>query len=116
MADPPILTLSDITLGFGGRPLLDGVSCAIAGGERAALVGRNGAGKSTLLKILSGEVEPDSGTRLLRPDASVARLEQDPDFTGFATLGDFAGAGLPEARPGSAPAASDRPVIARSTR
>ena len=58
---PPLLTLQDITLGFGGRPLFRGVSLAIGAGERLCLVGRNGAGKSTLLKILAKITEPTRG-------------------------------------------------------
>jgi len=95
MARPPILTLSDILLTFGGDPLLDGLKLALHEGERVALVGRNGSGKSTLLKIIAGLVEPDQGTRFLTPGRHVAYMEQDPGFEGFATLGDFATAGLP---------------------
>ena len=94
MAQPPILTLADIHLGFGGAPLLDGASLAIHPGERIALVGRNGSGKSTLMKLIAGEIVPDSGTRFLRPGLSIGHMEQDPDFAGFATLGDFAVARL----------------------
>jgi len=95
MARPPILTLSDISLGFGGNPLLAGLDLAVQPMDRVALVGRNGSGKSTLMKIMAGVVEPDSGGRFLTPGVGVGYMEQDPDFTGFATLGDFAAAGLP---------------------
>ena len=99
MAAPPILTLTDITLGFGGRPLFGGISLAIAPGERLCVVGRNGSGKSTLMKIAAGLIEPDQGARFVQPGRSVAYLPQDPDPSGFATLGDYAAAELaPEER------------------
>lgn len=64
---------------FGG----DGASLTIRGPERIALVGGNGSGKTTLLRILSGEIEPDSGT-VHRAPVRVAHLSQrldllDPD-------------------------------------
>lgn len=89
MAAPPLLTLTDITLGFGGTPLLDGAALSVAPGERLGLVGRNGSGKSTLMKIMAGLVEPDGGARFVPPGRSVAYMEQDPDFSGFETLADF---------------------------
>ncbi len=95
MAEPPILTLADVRLTFGGDPLLDGAALAVQPGDRIALVGRNGSGKSTLLRMMAGLVLPDSGTRFLRPGAQVGLMEQDPAFAGFATLGDFAAAALP---------------------
>ena len=90
MARAPLLQLTDVSLTFGGNPLYDAVSLTVQEGDRAALVGRNGSGKSTLMKVMAGLVEADSGTRALPPGASVGYMEQDPDFTGFATLGDFA--------------------------
>ncbi|MGR3780911.1 MAG: ABC-F family ATP-binding cassette domain-containing protein, partial [Albimonas sp.] len=89
MAEPPILTLADISLGFGGDPLFSGLSCAVHPGDRICLVGRNGSGKSTLMKVMAALVEPDAGDRFLRPGASVGYLPQEPDFSGFATLGDY---------------------------
>ena len=50
--------------------------------------------KSTLLKIAAGLVEPDSGERFFQPGATIRYLPQEPDFSGFATLGDFVRAGL----------------------
>jgi ATP-binding cassette subfamily F protein uup len=104
---PPLLTLTDITLGFGGKPLFAGVSLAIAPSERLCVVGRNGSGKSTLMKIAAGLVEPDAGEVFVRPGAKVAYLPQDPDPTGFATLGDYAAADLPEVERWRAEAALD---------
>ena len=60
---PPLLTLQDIHLTFGGTPLLEGAELAIGERERVCLVGRNGSGKSTLLKIAAGTVEADRGAR-----------------------------------------------------
>ncbi len=96
MAPPPLLTLADATLGFGGDPLIDAASLAIQPGDRLALVGRNGSGKSTLLRILSGEVAPDAGARFVRPGARVGLMEQDPDFAVYASFADYVAAGLDE--------------------
>ena len=90
MAQPPILQLADIGLGFGGDPLFDDLSLVIQQGDRLALVGRNGSGKSTLLKVMAGLVEPDRGTRTVPSGTSVGYMEQEPEMTGCATLGDFA--------------------------
>jgi ATP-binding cassette subfamily F protein uup len=94
MARAPLLQLSDISLTFGGDPVFDDLSLVVQPGDRVALVGRNGSGKSTLLKVMAGLVEPDTGTRVVPPGLSVGYMEQDPDMAGFATLGDFAAAGL----------------------
>ncbi len=89
----PLLQLSNIALTFGGTPLLDGVDLMVSAGERLCLVGRNGSGKSTLLKIAAGLSEPDSGTIFRKPDATVRYLPQEPDFSGFARVSDYVGAG-----------------------
>ena len=94
MAPAPLLQLSDIALTFGGAPVFDGLDLAVQPGDRIALVGRNGSGKSTLMKVMAGLIEPDRGQVILPPGQSVGYMEQDPDLTGFATLGDFAAAGL----------------------
>ena len=57
----PILSAQNITLRFGGPPLLDNVTFDVEPGDRICLVGRNGEGKSTLLKVLTGEMEANSG-------------------------------------------------------
>lgn len=55
------LECSDITKGFGGVPVLKGISLALEAGTVTALAGENGAGKSTLMKIASGQYKPDTG-------------------------------------------------------
>jgi ATP-binding cassette subfamily F protein uup len=90
---PPLLALKSVTLGFGGRPLFSGVDLGIGAGERIALVGRNGSGKSTLLRLLAGEIEADSGERLMRQGVRVARLAQEPDLSGHETVLDYAAGG-----------------------
>src|SRR5215475_13870496 len=90
----PLLQLSGITLTFGGTPLLEGVDLMVSAGERLCLVGRNGSGKSTLLKIAAGLTEPDSGTVVRKPDATIRYLPQEPDFSGFADVSAYVEAGL----------------------
>ncbi len=90
----PLLQLSDISLTFGGDPVFEGLSLIVQERDRVALVGRNGSGKSTLMKVMAGLVEADRGDRVLAPQTSTGYMEQDPDLTGFATLGDFATSGL----------------------
>jgi len=94
MARAPLLQLSNISLTHGGNPVFDGVDLVVQPGDRVALVGRNGSGKSTLMKVMAGLVEADAGDRLLPPGISVGYMEQEPDLSAFATLGDYAAAGL----------------------
>ncbi len=91
---PPLLTLQNVHLTFGGTPLLAGADLTVEAGARLCLVGRNGSGKSTLLKIAAGLVEPDDGERFLQPGVTLRYLPQEPDFTGFETTQAFAEAGL----------------------
>ncbi|MFT7441287.1 MAG: ATP-binding cassette subfamily F protein uup, partial [Sulfitobacter sp.] len=90
----PLLQVNEITLTFGGDPVFEDMSLVVQPGDRLALVGRNGSGKSTLMKVMAGIVEPDSGDVIVGPGVSVGYMEQDPDLTGFETLGDFASHGL----------------------
>ena len=94
MARAPLLQVNEITLTFGGDPVFEDMSLVVQPGDRLALVGRNGSGKSTLMKVMAGIVEPDSGDVIVGPGVSVGYMEQDPDLTGFETLGDFASHGL----------------------
>ncbi len=94
MARAPLLQVNEITLTFGGDPVFEDMSLVVQPGDRLALVGRNGSGKSTLMKVMAGFVESDSGEVIVGPGVSVGYMEQDPDLSGFETLGDFASHGL----------------------
>ena len=59
------LELDAVTIAYGGKPLLRGVSLAIAPGTVYALLGRNGAGKSSLVRVLLGLQRPEAGRALL---------------------------------------------------
>ena len=72
-----LLVLKNVSVAFGGPPVLDGASLVVEAGERACVTGRNGEGKSTLLKVLSGELEPDSGEISRAPGLRTACLSQD---------------------------------------
>ncbi|APX25234.1 MAG: elongation factor 3 [Rhodobacteraceae bacterium] len=94
MAQAPLLQLNDISLTFGGDPVFSDLSLIVQPGDRVALVGRNGSGKSTLMKVMAGLVEPDTGARIVPSGTSVGYMEQEPDLTGYETLGDYAAEGL----------------------
>ncbi|MCR5413158.1 MAG: ATP-binding cassette domain-containing protein [Kiritimatiellae bacterium] len=71
-----LLSLKDVSLAFGGPPVLENVSLSVSRGLRAALTGRNGEGKSTLLKVISGELEPDSGEIVRAPSLKTLYVTQ----------------------------------------
>lgn len=91
---PPLLQLKDISLTFGGTPLLSGAELSVSTGERVSLVGRNGSGKSTLLRIAAGLIEPDMGSVFVQPGALIRYLSQEPDFSGYATTLAYVESGL----------------------
>jgi ATPase subunit of ABC transporter with duplicated ATPase domains len=71
-----LLSMKDVTLAFGGDPVLSNVSVSIEKGLRAALTGRNGEGKSTLFKVIAGTLEPDSGQIVRAPGLKVTLVTQ----------------------------------------
>ena len=74
------LLARDLTLSFGPRTVLDGLSLSVAPGSRIGVVAPNGAGKTTLLRVLAGEIGPDRGTvRRSPPTATVGYLPQEPE-------------------------------------
>ena len=80
----PLLSIENVSIGFRGPSLLDGVTAQIEPGQRIGLLGRNGAGKTTLLRMISGKVVPDGGSITTAPQCKIARLTQDVprDVTG----------------------------------
>ena len=72
-----LVSLREVSFGYGGRHLLEKVDLQIERGERVGLVGRNGSGKSTLMKLISGELAADDGQVLRGPGVRIGRLIQE---------------------------------------
>ncbi len=72
-----MLTVSNLTMQFGAKPLFENVSVKFGDGNRYGLIGANGCGKSTFMKILSGVLEPSAGNVSKDPHERMAYLRQD---------------------------------------
>ncbi|WP_192825981.1 ABC-F family ATP-binding cassette domain-containing protein, partial [Deinococcus wulumuqiensis] len=71
-----LLSAEELTVVYGERAVLAGVSLSVGRGERVALLGRNGAGKTTLLRVLTGEQRADEGEVWRAEGLRVAVLAQ----------------------------------------
>ena len=72
-----MVTVSDVSLSFGEKPLFKDVNLKFTPGNCYGIIGANGAGKSTFLKVLSGELEHDRGDIIITPGERMAVLKQD---------------------------------------
>ena len=72
-----MITASDISLSYGTQVLFKNVNIKFTPGNCYGIIGANGAGKSTFLKILSGEIEPDTGEVIITAGQRMAVLRQD---------------------------------------
>ena len=72
-----MLTVTDVSLQFAGSTLYKHVDLKFAAGNCYGIIGANGAGKSTLLRILSGALEPTTGSVTMGADDRMSVLEQD---------------------------------------
>ena len=72
-----MVTVSDVSLSFGEKPLFKEVNLKFTPGNCYGIIGANGAGKSTFLKVLSGELEHDRGDIIITPGERMAVLKQD---------------------------------------
>jgi ATP-binding cassette subfamily F protein 3 len=89
-----LLSLQNIVKHYGPEPVLNGVTFDIRPGERVSLVGPNGAGKTTLMRIVTRQLEADSGKVDLHSSATLGYLEQHPEFEPGRTVWDEAAAAL----------------------
>jgi ABC transport system ATP-binding/permease protein len=89
-----LLGMQEVSIAFGGPPVLDRARFAIERGERVCLLGRNGAGKSTIMKLLDGSLIPDSGEIVRHTGVTVTRLEQEVPDDVEGTTFDVVSAGL----------------------
>jgi len=86
-----VAELTDVSLAFGERRLIDSLSLRIQRGDRIGLIGGNGAGKSTLIRVLLGGLAPDAGRVQLGTQIQVAYFDQlreqlDPEATVAETI------------------------------
>ncbi|MFT0861537.1 ABC-F family ATP-binding cassette domain-containing protein [Ancylobacter sp. G4_0304] len=91
-----VMEAENISKSYGDRVIVRDLSIRIQRGDRIGIVGPNGAGKTTMLKMLTGELEPDSGTAKLGTNIEMATLDQrraalDPERSVRDTLTDGRG-------------------------
>ncbi|SHE53150.1 ABC-F family ATP-binding cassette domain-containing protein [Clostridium fallax] len=72
-----MITVNNVSLRYGARKLFEDVNLKFTPGNCYGVIGANGAGKSTFLKILSGEIEPNTGEVVVAPNTRVSVLKQD---------------------------------------
>ena len=76
-----MMNIHNLSISFQGDYLFEDITFKLDNGDRVGLIGKNGAGKSTMLKILSREMEPDSGQIATDKELKIGFLKQDIDFT-----------------------------------
>lgn len=91
-----ILSLENILLTYGGRPLFDGLTMHLNEDDKICLVGKNGAGKTTLMKLMVQDLELDGGKRFLYPGTSIGYLPQKVEHDPEATVLEYVLSGLPK--------------------
>ncbi|WP_339916904.1 ABC-F family ATP-binding cassette domain-containing protein [Yeosuana marina] len=75
-----MMNIHNLSISFQGDYLFEDITFKLDNGDRVGLIGKNGAGKSTMLKILSKEIEPDSGQIATDKELKIGFLKQDIDF------------------------------------
>jgi ABC transport system ATP-binding/permease protein len=85
-----------LTIGYGTRTLLDGISLGFSRGEAVGVVGRNGAGKTTLLRLLAGMLSPDGGRVTHSGQLSIGFLPQSDNISVDASVRDLIVGGAPD--------------------
>ena len=85
-----------VTMSYGTRTLLNGISLGLSRGEAVGVVGRNGAGKTTLLRILAGMLKPDEGRVTHSSQLSIGFLHQGDDIAADASVRDLIVGGAPD--------------------
>ena len=89
-----LISLQEVSLGFGGPLLLDNINLQIERGEWVGVLGRNGAGKSTLLKLIHGDLLPDSGWVARQQNLRTAYLPQEVPQDLAGSVAEIVAAGL----------------------
>ncbi|SDJ78547.1 ABC-F family ATP-binding cassette domain-containing protein [Sediminibacillus albus] len=83
-----LLTVSNLSHGFGDRAIFDDVSFRLLQGEHIGLIGANGEGKSTFMNIITGKLEPDAGKVTWSKHSRIGYLDQHADLKQGMTIRD----------------------------
>jgi len=75
-----MMNIHNLSVSFQGEYLFEDITFKLGNGDRVGLIGKNGAGKSTMLKILSKDMEPDTGQIAADKELKIGFLRQDIDF------------------------------------
>jgi len=79
-------SFNGVGVSFGATTILRDVTFTVAAGEKWGVIGRNGAGKTTLFRLLTGEMQPTTGTTAKTPNLRFAVLDQHREFPGVTTV------------------------------
>jgi len=93
-----MITLSNLSVQFGGHFLFENVNIAIKPQDRIGLIGRNGNGKSTLLRMIAGDQTPEAGTISIPKSTKIGYLRQEIDNDSDKSVWDEAYSALEELR------------------
>jgi ATP-binding cassette subfamily F protein uup len=94
-----LISLQEVSLGFGGPLLLKEVNLQIEQGESVGLLGRNGMGKSTLLKLINDDISPQSGSIARQQNLRLAYLPQEVPAEISGKVFDIVASGLDRVTP-----------------
>ena len=72
-----LISLKEVSLKFGEQIIFDNINFELKKSQRICLLGRNGSGKSTLFKTVMGQIHPDSGCVICKPNLKIRLLNQD---------------------------------------
>ena len=88
-----LISMQEISLGFGGPLLLENINLQIESGDWIGLLGRNGMGKTTLLKLVNGDLNPESGDIARQQNLRVAYLPQEVPLGLSGTIAEIVASG-----------------------
>lgn len=90
----PLLKLTNMSLHYGQKVLLDNANLVLKKGNRIGILGRNGEGKTTLLKLIAGDITADSGEYWIRPGVKISWLPQELPDADESSVYDVVASGL----------------------
>jgi ATP-binding cassette subfamily F protein uup len=96
MPETVLISLENICVQFGGKPLFEELRMHITEDDKICLVGKNGAGKTSLMRLILGELEPDKGTRFCLPNTTIGYLAQNVEYNAGDSVHKFVMSGLKE--------------------